>query len=311
MFRELCGDNALKNVVIVTNMWGRVDPQLGEAHEAELRAKDTLFKPILDKGGQMARHDNTASSARDILRRILCNHPLPLHIQEELVDEGKGLHETNAGKELNQELNEQIRKHKEEMRKLEEEMRQAIENKDEEMRRELQAEAKEIRDQAKRLEDDIRNLTSDFQYHLEGFQEEARQEITRITAEHQEDIDELNGVIQANSAQHRRMIDGLDEAIRANSAWHQATIDGLDETVRANATASEEDRVLTNNRIEQLSRELAAAQTKMRIAVVVGQAVVGGLLKGPALTSLSIPSLGVDVVVRVGRKLMTGAQKLI
>ena len=35
MFRKVCGDGALRNVIIVTNMWGEVDPQTGNAREAE------------------------------------------------------------------------------------------------------------------------------------------------------------------------------------------------------------------------------------------------------------------------------------
>jgi hypothetical protein len=29
MFRELCGDKTLKNVILMTNMWGRVTRQVG------------------------------------------------------------------------------------------------------------------------------------------------------------------------------------------------------------------------------------------------------------------------------------------
>jgi len=55
MFRKLCGDSTLQNVVIITNMWGEVDPQVGGAREAELVREDIFFKPVLDKGAQIAR----------------------------------------------------------------------------------------------------------------------------------------------------------------------------------------------------------------------------------------------------------------
>jgi len=77
MFRKLCGDSTLQNVVIVTNMWGQVDPEVGEAREAELVKRDILFKPILDKGAQIARNENTVTSAQKIIRLVLNNHPLP------------------------------------------------------------------------------------------------------------------------------------------------------------------------------------------------------------------------------------------
>jgi hypothetical protein len=45
MFRELCGDSTLKNVILVTNMWGDVPQDVGEAREEEpnLPAITTLF----------------------------------------------------------------------------------------------------------------------------------------------------------------------------------------------------------------------------------------------------------------------------
>jgi hypothetical protein len=101
MFQQLCGERALQNVVIVTNMWEEVHPLIGNTREANLM-RDS--KPILDRGAKMARHDNTISSAQTIIRLLLNNHPLPLRIQEELVDGGKDVSETAASWELSLEL---------------------------------------------------------------------------------------------------------------------------------------------------------------------------------------------------------------
>ena len=68
IFRKLCGDAALANVVLVTNMWGEVSPEVGEARESELSGN--FFKPVLDLGAQMVRHHNTVHSAHDVIRRI-------------------------------------------------------------------------------------------------------------------------------------------------------------------------------------------------------------------------------------------------
>ena len=42
MFRKFCGESALRNVTVVTNMWERVVLQVGEAREAELMRGDNL-----------------------------------------------------------------------------------------------------------------------------------------------------------------------------------------------------------------------------------------------------------------------------
>ena len=121
MFRKLCGDDTLKNVVIVTNMWGEVGQAKGEMREAELKNK--FFKPALDKGAQMLRHGNTVESAHNILRHIIQNHPLPLKIQRELVDEKKDIGETAAAQEVESQIHELIQKHQTEMKQLQEEMK--------------------------------------------------------------------------------------------------------------------------------------------------------------------------------------------
>lgn len=170
MFRNLCGENALQNVVVVTNMWGDVDPEIGDAREAELMREDAFFKPVLDQGARMARHENTVLSAEAIIRLLVENHPLPLQIQTELVDEQKDIVETSAGQELNRELTGQIRKHEEEIRVITEEMEQAVKEKDEETRNELEAEKKRMHEEIWKFEGDAKRLASDYRREKSEFQ---------------------------------------------------------------------------------------------------------------------------------------------
>jgi len=120
IFQKLCGRGALRNVVIVTNMWGQVDLQIGEAREDELMREDTFFKSVFDKGARIARNENTTASAQNIIRLVLDNHPKPLRIQRELVDHHKDISATSASEELYQEINAQIKKRQEEMRVVKE-----------------------------------------------------------------------------------------------------------------------------------------------------------------------------------------------
>jgi len=170
MFQNLCGDMALRNVVIVTNMWGGVEPEIGEARETELRTEGVFFKPALDKGTRMARHENTDKSAEAIVRLLIDNNPLPLQIQKELINERKDIVDTNAGRELNRELNGEIRKHQEEIRVLAEEMEQAMRDMDEETRMELEIETQRMREEIERFEDESKRLASDYQREKKAFQ---------------------------------------------------------------------------------------------------------------------------------------------
>jgi hypothetical protein len=217
MFRKFCGDNALKNVVIVTNMWGEVKPHIGEAREAELMGKGLFFEPALKKGAQMARHKNTVSSAKHIIRLILNRDPLPLHIQRELVDEGKDISQTRAGQELNRELADQIRKHKEEdIRVLREEMQQAIDDRDEETRREKEVETRRMQEEIEKLENDARRFASDYQRKKQELETrlaevdgEIKREVDRVAARYQEQINELDATTEAEKAQLRHQMGEL------------------------------------------------------------------------------------------------------
>ena len=131
MFRELCGDAALKNVIFVTNMWGDVSHDIGKAREDEL--SNRFFKQALDRGAQIVRHHNTDQSAHKIVRMIMGNQPVVLQIQQELVDEHKGVIDSAAGQAISRELDEQIGQHQAKLKEVQGEM-QALE----EERRKLQ-----------------------------------------------------------------------------------------------------------------------------------------------------------------------------
>jgi len=170
MFRTLCGEVALKNVVIVTNMWGGVEPEVGYAREAELMREDIFFKPAIENGARMVRHTNTVPSAEAIIRHFFDNQPLPLQIQRELIDERMDIVGTGAGQELNRELNAQIKKHQEEVRAIAEEMEMARKDKDDEARHELEIETKRMHEEIERFESESRRLASDYQREKNEFQ---------------------------------------------------------------------------------------------------------------------------------------------
>ena len=118
IFRKLCGEDTLKNVVIATNRWEDVALNVGEAREKELMEKEDFFKPAIDKGAQIHRHYNTPGSATAILGALIGNQPLPLLIQTEMINEGKSLLATAAGGDLHHELQEEMRRYKEEMQRM-------------------------------------------------------------------------------------------------------------------------------------------------------------------------------------------------
>lgn len=161
MFRNLCGDTSLKNVAIVTNMWGTIDLHLGQARERELASKDIFFKSVLDKGARLVRHDHTLESARVILRSFFGQKPQALQIQREL-DAGMDISQTSAGKELNRDLMDKIAGHRQEMQTLMEEMNEASRLRDEETRKELAEDREKLQEEVSRIQADARNMAAGY-----------------------------------------------------------------------------------------------------------------------------------------------------
>jgi GTP-binding protein EngB required for normal cell division len=102
MFRYLCGEDALNNVVLGTTKWGRITADDGDRREREL--EDIHWKPLIDKGSMVRRSKGDLESAWDVIDVLLFkaieSMDTALEIQQELVDHQKIIPETRAGREL-------------------------------------------------------------------------------------------------------------------------------------------------------------------------------------------------------------------
>lgn len=223
MFRELCGETTLKNVVIVTTMWGEVALARGTAREVELATNTKFFKSAIDKQALLLRHDNTFSNAQSILCHIIHNRPLSLRIQDEVVTEGKDISQTAAGEELGRELAAQTRKFQAEMSALQEQTNAAIKEKDEETRMELEQERQNLRDQMNKAQMDMNKLMSNFQ--ADNQQMERR--LRSMEEEHERDRAHLERQ--------------LAEATRAKQEADAANTRAEEKAAAARARAKQED----------------------------------------------------------------------
>ncbi|KDR76127.1 hypothetical protein GALMADRAFT_96584 [Galerina marginata CBS 339.88] len=212
MFRELCGERTLVNVIIVTNMWGDVSKEIGEQREDQLATQDIFFKPTLEKGARLLRHDATRDSTHNILRHIIDNHPLPLQIQQEIVEQARDIGETSAGIELQNEfIIAEAEKHQEELRKLHQEAEEAIRVKEEENRRRMEMEAKKHEEERLRVEDEARKLAAELERQrleveksLREAAERVRKEAEIAEAEFQRQAHELQLQIQRAAEEKAR-----------------------------------------------------------------------------------------------------------
>lgn len=59
MFKKLCGDNALKNVILGTTMWDKVSETEGTARELELISTPDFWGWMVKQGSRVSRHTGT------------------------------------------------------------------------------------------------------------------------------------------------------------------------------------------------------------------------------------------------------------
>ena len=209
MFRELCGEKTLKNVILMTNMWGRIPLPQGADREQQLKVK--YFNTAIEKGAQLCRHYNTPESARVILRKILENKPIVLKIQRELIDEHKDIGQTGAGVELNREIHEVVEKYQRELRELEESMRKAMEEKDEDSREELEEEKRKMQEEMEKLRKDTAEMESKF--------EEARRDMEeRINARFETQMRRVQEAYEAEIRRYEGRVTELERDGRVNAS---------------------------------------------------------------------------------------------
>ncbi|KAG1836069.1 hypothetical protein DFJ58DRAFT_847160 [Suillus subalutaceus] len=89
VFRKLCGEDAEKNVIMVTTKWAKITAKCG--------TRAVFWKEMMTHGSTTARFDQ--SRPWDVMRPILANKTVveAIRIQKELVDFGKKIPETDAG----------------------------------------------------------------------------------------------------------------------------------------------------------------------------------------------------------------------
>lgn len=128
----------MRRVVIVTTMWGKVTPEEGRRREAGLIDSELFFKTAIEQGARIIRHDNTPESAQRIIQSLSGSTPETLTIQNEMVEEEKQVVETEAGCDLQTELERLKRIHRDEIQAVKNEMAQLVTRNDKKHREEVQ-----------------------------------------------------------------------------------------------------------------------------------------------------------------------------
>ena len=141
-------------------MWNDGSQDINEARERDFSPE--FFKPALDGGARIVRHQNTIESAHNIIRRFAENDSPPLQIQRELVIERKDIVNTTVGKVISREFNEQISQHQTELREVREDMERGLKGKNEETRRKLAEEVRRLEERMAEIARDKKRMSADY-----------------------------------------------------------------------------------------------------------------------------------------------------
>jgi len=105
MFGELCGDQAVKKVVLVTTMWDKCLEEQERHVQREKNLVERYWKMMVDHGASTARFNNSPPLAWEIVDTVIRQQEAEvLLLQEELVVLKRTLNETQAGKALYSDL---------------------------------------------------------------------------------------------------------------------------------------------------------------------------------------------------------------
>jgi hypothetical protein len=101
LFRELCGNDNLNNIVLGTTFWTAVDDTVGQKREKQLLADPKFWKPMADKGSRAFRLKGNRLEDLQILSHIAQKHDKFLVQAQEEMRDGQQMHETSAGRAMN------------------------------------------------------------------------------------------------------------------------------------------------------------------------------------------------------------------
>ncbi|ETS88209.1 hypothetical protein PFICI_02037 [Pestalotiopsis fici W106-1] len=105
LMKKICGKDALKNIILTTTMWEKVEPAEGHDRERQLvKTPEYWGDMIQNHGSRVERCFNTKESAMEVVESLLSSGDEALAIQKEMANGAKKLNETTAGMTLNEEL---------------------------------------------------------------------------------------------------------------------------------------------------------------------------------------------------------------
>ncbi|KAK4159270.1 hypothetical protein QBC43DRAFT_131876 [Cladorrhinum sp. PSN259] len=161
ILEEIIGTDALKKTILVTTMWYMLrDEFYGEGLNRQQQLIDEFWRPLMDKGAEVRRFDGSPASASQIVSRLIGDdsEPVVLDHQREIIDQGRTLEATSAGRTLLQQLESTKVEYTVKLANLERELEYEIDQNNRAGAREKEKQMDQVREMLKRVDRSLAKL---------------------------------------------------------------------------------------------------------------------------------------------------------
>ncbi|KPI45820.1 uncharacterized protein AB675_253 [Cyphellophora attinorum] len=270
LLMDLCGDDPLKNLTLLTSFWDETDRVHAQQKEKELVAKKEWWGYMVEKGAAVRRFMNTEQSAHDIIWDYVTKDRVTLQIQEEMVDGGLDIKHTKAGAALDAEVAQLLKQHEKELEDVRQRMEQARREQKlelEEMlaveRREKEHDLRRMQEEQRALERDrsaeMRRMEQDFQDSLLRLVEDKKERDSKLDALQEQltleraDADQrIRAAVESSESNLRIIVSNIEKERAVDRKEHMQQV-ALYQKERDDAVAQYKQELdLTNQKIQQM-----------------------------------------------------------
>ncbi|KAK2733553.1 hypothetical protein CKAH01_08348 [Colletotrichum kahawae] len=153
MFRKLCGNKSMRNVIMVTTGWDNLgNEQAGKDRESQLKESTEWWGYLIARGAQTRKFNNTRESAIDIVSGIVDFPLTTLQVQEEMAVQSFQIGSTAVGQVLKEQLSGVRVNYEQQIKEIRLEKNEALQDKDDTLVRMLEKDEARLLDRLKEIE---------------------------------------------------------------------------------------------------------------------------------------------------------------
>lgn len=158
MLRKIFGTDNLGRCVLVTTKWSRESPSKAAKNEAELLQHPNFWKPLLDEGVRYGRFEDTPESALGLLLPLCGDQCIVPKVVVEWSHDGKRLHETEAGRAVEDDVARAKAAHRVDIKEIKEDAEEMLRQNKLDAAAELDKERAELEAKVQQMEDEKEKL---------------------------------------------------------------------------------------------------------------------------------------------------------